>query len=406
MRIVSIVGARPEFIQAAPVSQALRRDHEEILVHTGQHYDYRMSQVFFEHLSLPEPEFNLEVGSGDHGQQTGEMTALLERTFRDVRPDLVIVRGDTNSTLAGALAAAKLHIPVAHIEAGERSFNKRMPEEINRLVADRLADTLFCITRTGVRQLADEGITNNVYYTGDVMLDVLQQNLSIARRRSGILSELGLDTDGYLLATVHRAGNTDNPDRLRGIITAFNTIREPIVFPVHPRTRAALDGLGLGLASHVHAIEPVSYLDMLVLESNARAILTDSGGVQREAYFLSIPCITLRDETEFMETVRVGWNRLVGIDPDRILTAVREFVLPGEHPPLSATVTPPSASPRSWLHIRSYSAKTTTGPCSISSRSTPLPNVSRRRLCSRPIRTGRAADGIEASMGAPVEVHA
>jgi len=334
MRIVSVVGARPEFIQAAPVTQALRRHHEEILVHTGQHYDYRMSQVFFEHLSLPEPEVNLEVGSGDHGQQTGEMLASLERTFRDVRPDLVIVRGDTNSTLAGALAAAKMHIPVAHIEAGERSFNKRMPEEVNRLVADRLADILFCITRTAVSQLADEGITHHVYYTGDVMLDILQQNLAIARRQSNLLSQLGLDTDGYLLATVHRAGNTDNPDRLRGIVSAFNAIGEPIVFPVHPRTRAAIDRLGLRTSPHVRAIDPVGYLDMLMLENHARVILTDSGGVQREAYFLSIPCITLRDETELMETVRAGWNRLAGSDPDRIVTALREFAPPAEHPPL------------------------------------------------------------------------
>ncbi len=334
MRIVSIVGARPEFIQAAPVSRALRRDHEEMLVHTGQHYDYRMSQVFFEHLSLPKPDVNLDVGSGPHGQQTAEMVARLERVFIEKQPDLVIVRGHTNSTLAGALAAAKLCIPLAHIGAGERSFNKRMPEEINRLVADRLADVLFCSVRSAVRHLADEGIADGVYYTGDVMLDALQQNLSIARRRSDIVFQLNLDIDGYLLATVHRAGNTDDQDKLRGIVTAFNAIREPIVFPVHPRTRAALDRLGLSLASHVHVLEPVDYLDMLMLESYARAILTDSGGVQREAYFLSIPCITLREETELIETVEVGWNRLAGTDSDHIVTAVREFVPPTAHPPL------------------------------------------------------------------------
>lgn len=337
MRIVSVVGARPEFIQAAPVTQALRRHHEEILVHTGQHYDYRMSQVFFEHLDLPEPNVNLDVGSGSHGQQVAEMVARLERCLIDYQPNLVIVRGDTNATLAGALAAAKLHVPLAHIEAGERSFNKRMPQEVNRLVADRLADILFCITRTAVRQLADEGIANGVHYTGDVMLDVLQQNLPVARRRSRILSELGLSTDGYLLATVHRAGNTDldeQADQLRGIVSAFSAIGEPIVFPVHPRTRAAIDRLGLRLAPHVRAIDPVGYLDMLMLENHARVILTDSGGVQREAYFLSIPCITLRDETELMETVRAGWNRLAGSDPDRIVTALREFAPPAKHPPL------------------------------------------------------------------------
>ncbi len=334
MRIVSVVGARPEFIQAAPVSRALRGRHQEILVHTGQHYDYRMSQVFFEHLSLPEPDVNLEVGSGGHGQQTGEMLARLERTLLEWKPDLVIVRGDTNSTLAGALAAAKLHIPLAHVESGERSFNKRMPEEINRLVADRVAEALFCITRSAVRHLADEGIVNGVHYTGDVMLDALQQNLPIARLRSTIVSRLGLDTDGYLLATVHRAGNTDDPARLRDIVAAFNAVREPLVFPIHPRTQSAIERLGLSFAPHVRAIEPVGYLDMLLLESHARAILTDSGGVQREAYFLSIPCITLRDETELMETVEAGWNRLVGTHPERILATVRDFAPPAAHPPL------------------------------------------------------------------------
>jgi UDP-N-acetylglucosamine 2-epimerase len=334
MIIVSIVGARPEFIQAAPVNRALRRNHAEILVHTGQHYDYRLSQVFFEHLSLPEPDINLEVGSGPHGQQTGEMVMRIERVLAQHKPDLVIVRGDTNSTLAGALAASKLHIPLAHIEAGERSYNKRMPEEINRLVADRLAEVLFCITRSAVRHLAEEGIVQGVYYTGDVMLDALEQHIAIARTRSQILSDLDLPKGGYLLATVHRAGNTDDPDRMRSIVAAFNQIHEPIVFPIHPRTLGVIARLGLSFAPHVRAIEPVGYLDMLMLERHARAILTDSGGVQREAYFLSIPCITLRDETELMETVEAGWNRLVGADPERILSACRSFVPPADHPAL------------------------------------------------------------------------
>lgn len=335
MKIVSIVGARPEFIQAAPVSRALRqRGHRELLVHTGQHYDYRMSRVFFEHLNLPEADVNLEVGSGGHGQQTGEMLARMERVLLEQKPDLVIVRGDTNSTLVGALAASKLHIPLVHIEAGERSYNKRMPEEINRLVADRLADTLFCVTRTAVQHLAEEGIVNGVYFSGDVMLDALLQNLAVAQKQSVVVSRIGLCPGYYLLATVHRAGNTDNPDNLRGIIQAFNAIREPIVFPVHPRTRQAIERLGLTFAPHVLAIEPVGYLDMLMLESSARAILTDSGGVQREAYFLSKPCITLRDETELAETVQVGWNTLVGAQPDRILQAARDFMPPDDHPPL------------------------------------------------------------------------
>jgi UDP-N-acetylglucosamine 2-epimerase len=332
MKIVSIVGARPEFIQAAPVSRALRRQHQEILIHTGQHYDYRMSRVFFEHLQLPEPDIDLEVGSGSHGEQTGEMLARLERALLDVKPDAVIIRGDTNSTLVGALAASKLHIPLVHIEAGERSYNKRMPEEINRLVADRLSDLLFCVTQTAVRHLTEEGIVNGVHFSGDVMLDALQQNLPVARAESTILSRVGLPAGYYLLATVHRAANTDNPDNLRRIVSAFNAIREPIVFPVHPRTRAVIDQLELTFAPHVLAIEPVGYLDMLMLESNARAILTDSGGVQREAYFLSVPCITLREETELSETVQAGWNRLVGAQPDRIIETVRDFEPPAEHP--------------------------------------------------------------------------
>jgi UDP-GlcNAc3NAcA epimerase len=335
MKIVSVVGARPEFIQAAPVSRALRsRRHHEILIHTGQHYDYRMSRVFFEHLQLPEPDINLEVGSGGHGAQTGEMLISMERALLDVRPDLVVIRGDTNSTLVGALAASKLHIPLIHIEAGERSYNRHMPEEINRLVADRLSDILFCVTQTAVRHLAEEGIVAGVYYSGDVMLDALLQNLPTAQANSTILSRVGLPPGCFLLATVHRASNTDNPENLRHIVSAFNAIREPIIFPVHPRTRAVIDRLGLSFAPHVLAIEPVGYLDMLMLESNARAILTDSGGVQREAYFLSIPCITLREETELIETVHVGWNQLVGTQPDQIIATVRDFIPPANHPPL------------------------------------------------------------------------
>lgn len=332
MRIISIVGARPEFIQAAPVSRALRRTHEEILVHTGQHYDYTMSQVFFEHLKLPKPDINLEVGSGSHGRQTSQMIARLEQIMLDLKPDLVIIRGDTNSTMAGALAASKLGIPLAHIEAGMRSFNKRMPEEINRLVADRLSDQLFCITQQAVRNLVDEGMIEGVYYTGDVMLDALQQNVEIARDISKLSERLNLTSGGYLLATVHRASNTDNAENLSGIVNAFNQIDEPIVFPVHPRTRSVIERMGLQFARHVHVIEPVGYLDMLKLESDAHAILTDSGGVQRESYYLSIPCITLRQDTEFTETVESGWNRLVGAETDRIVQAWRTIERPPEHP--------------------------------------------------------------------------
>lgn len=331
MKIVSVVGARPEFIQSAPVSRELR-SHRELLVHTGQHYDYLMSQAFFDDLDIPAPDYNLEVGSGSHGYQTGQILIRLEEVLLKEQPDLVIVRGDTNSTLAGALAAAKLHIPVAHIEAGERSFDRQMPEEINRLVADRLADIHFCVSRTSVEHLAAEGITARVYQVGDVMFDATLQNLAVARRRSDIRQRLELTPHTYTLVTVHRAANTDDPKRLGEIVEALNNINERIIFPVHPRTQKALARLGAEFASHVQVIEPVGYFDMLMLEESARLIMTDSGGVQREAYFLAIPCLTLRHETEWVETVEAGWNRLVGTDPSKIIDAWRTFEPPPERP--------------------------------------------------------------------------
>jgi UDP-GlcNAc3NAcA epimerase len=334
MKIVSVVGARPEFIQSAPVSRALRSKHDEILVHTGQHYDYLMSQAFFDDLGIPAPDYNLEVGSGPHGRQTAEILARMEDVLLQEQPDLVIVRGDTNSTLAGALAASKLHIPTAHIEAGERSFDRRMPEEINRLVADCVADLHFCASRAAVARLAVEGVVESAHLVGDVMLDALLQNRPVARRNSDVLGRLGLRSGDYTLVTVHRAANTDDPLRLGGIVKALNAARETVVFPAHPRTRKALDRLGAELSDHVRLIAPVGYFDMMVLEENARMIATDSGGVQREAYFLGIPCLTLRDETEWVETVEVGWNRLVGAEPERVLRSWFDFVPPAERPPI------------------------------------------------------------------------
>jgi len=334
VKIVSVVGARPEFIQSAPVSHALRRKHQEILVHTGQHYDYLMSQAFFDDLGISAPDYNLEVGSGPHGYQTGQILIRMEEVLLREQPDLVIVRGDTNSTLAGALAAAKLHIPVAHIEAGERSFDRRMPEEINRLLADRLADIHFCVSRTSVQHLADEGITARVYQVGDVMFDAILQSLAVARRRSDIQQRLELTPHTYILVTVHRAANTDDPKRLGEIVEALNNISERIVFPGHPRTQKALARLGAEFAPHVQVIEPVGYFDMLMLEEGARLIMTDSGGVQREAYFLAIPCLTLRHETEWVETVETGWNRLVGTDPSTIVNAWHTFEPSPERPPI------------------------------------------------------------------------
>lgn len=334
MKVVSVVGARPQFIKAAAVSRVLRRQHKEVLLHTGQHYDDLMSDVFFRELDLPRPDVNLGVGSASHGRQTGEMLIGIERVLLEERPDWVLIYGDTNSTLAGALAAAKLGIPLAHVEAGLRSFNRTMPEEINRVVADRLSDLLFCPTRTAVENLAREGMTSGVHLVGDVMYDILLQSLPLAERRSDILERLGLVPGAYLLATIHRAGNTDVRENLSAIIAGLNAAGERVVFPLHPRTRHALAQWGIVPAENVLLIEPVGYLDMLALEKNARLILTDSGGVQKEAYWLGIPCITLREETEWVETVEAGWNILVGTSVERIVKAVHTFRPREERPAL------------------------------------------------------------------------
>jgi UDP-N-acetylglucosamine 2-epimerase len=334
MKIISIVGARPEFIQAAAVSRALRFNNREILVHTGQHYDYLMSRTFFEELDLPSPDYDLGVGSGSHARQTGEILIRLEEVLIKEKPDLVIVRGDTNSTLAGALAASKLQIPTAHLEAGERSFDRTMPEEINRLATDCISDLWFCVSKTAIQHLYAEGIQASVYFVGDVMLDILMQTLPLAVARSNILNKLGVSPKEYALVTVHRAGNTDNPERLRQIVTALNSIPDTIILPAHPRTRKALMKNNIELKNHIHLIEPLGYLEMLTLEKNSRLIATDSGGVQREAYYLGIPCLTLRDETEWIETVSLGWNKLTGTKPEKILEAWYNFGFPSYHPPI------------------------------------------------------------------------
>jgi UDP-N-acetylglucosamine 2-epimerase len=334
MRILSIVGARPEFIQSAPVSKALRNQHQEILVHTGQHYDYLMSQTFFDEIGIPTPDYNLEVGSGSHAKQTAEILVRLEEVMLKEQPGLVIIRGDTNSTLAGALAASKLHIPIAHIEAGERSFDRRMPEEINRLAADRLSDLFFCVSQTAVQHLRGEGIRDSVHWVGDVMLDAMLANLPLAREKSSILGRLGIASKKYALVTIHRAANTDDPGRLRKILSALSRVEDEVIFPVHPRTRGVIEKLEVEVGERVRMIEPVGYYDMVVLEENARLIATDSGGVQREAYFLKAPCLTLRDETEWTETVEAGWNRLVGADEQAILSAWRSFNPPDVQSPI------------------------------------------------------------------------
>ncbi len=315
MKVLSVVGARPQFIKAAPVSRALRRVAHEVLVHTGQHYDYGMSAIFFDELQIPPPDYNLEIGSGSHGWQTGQMLIRIEETLLKEQPDWVLVYGDTNSTLAGALAAAKLHIPLAHVEAGLRSFNRDMPEEHNRVLTDHAADLLLCPTQTAVDHLAREGVTRGVHLVGDVMYDAVLYNIALAEQRAGVLARLGLEPGSYALATIHRPSNTDDPARLQAILAALRALAAdyPVVFPVHPRTRQKLAGLD-SYEPNLHLIEPVGYLDMLLLERQARLILTDSGGVQKEAYFFAVPCLTLRRETEWVETVDTGWNRLVGND--------------------------------------------------------------------------------------------
>ena len=339
MKVVPVVGARPQFIKAAPVSKALREaGHREFLVHTGQHYDYGMSQVFFDELGLPEPDINLGIGSGPHGKQTGQMLTGIEEILLAEKPDWALVYGDTNSTLAGALAACKLHIPLAHVEAGLRSFNREMPEEHNRVLTDHCSDLLFCPTQTAVDNLRREGITQGVHLVGDTMYDAVLQFSEIARQRSTILKDLGLEPKKFLLATVHRPANTDDPENLRNILTAFAEIEEPIIFPVHPRTRQKINELGLlnpkpktsaetgRSIQNPKYIDPVGYLDMIQLEQAARMILTDSGGIQKEAYWLGVPCVTLRNETEWVETVQAGWNILAGSDLSRIINAVKGFV--------------------------------------------------------------------------------
>lgn len=388
MIIATIIGARPQFIKAAPVSRAVRAaaaagaDISEILIHTGQHYDDNMSAVFFAELGIPEPSINLGIGSGPHGAQTGAMLAGIERILGKKRPDCVLVYGDTNSTLAGALAAAKMHIPIAHVEAGLRSRDRRMPEEINRVVADRLSTLLFCPSRAAMANLAKEGIRDGVHVVGDVMAEALREAVALAKMREAHggtkgagsaggaggkadfgLARLGLEEGGYLLATVHRAENTDDPVRLKGILDALETFarQQPVIFPFHPRTRkkiaaagwkpgreamgAGADG-GAGRAAGgknagrkggrtgIRFVDPLGHLEMARLESGAAMILTDSGGVQKEAYWLKIPCVTLRERTEWIETVAAGWNILAGADTRKIIRAVRDFHRPRKHVPL------------------------------------------------------------------------
>jgi UDP-N-acetylglucosamine 2-epimerase len=340
MKVVTIVGARPQFIKAGPVSRALASAGiGEVLVHTGQHYDRGLSDVFFEQLRLRHPDHDLGVGSGPHGEQTGRMLAAIERVLLDEQPAWALVYGDTNSTVAGALAAAKLHIPVAHVESGLRSYNRTMPEEINRVVTDHLSSMLFCPTERAMANLAAEGLTDGCRLVGDVMYDSVLRNVRLAEEAVDPLAALGLRPGGYYLATVHRAGNTDDDERLGVILGLLAGLDRPAVLPLHPRTAAALRRSGIRAdQGALRAIPPVPYLEMLLLERGAKAILTDSGGVQKEAYFFGVPCVTLRPETEWVETVEAGWNAVVDADAERFLAAVAAVVARGgDLPPFPAT---------------------------------------------------------------------
>lgn len=324
MKFLTVIGARPQFIKAAPVSRELRKRHEEIYIHTGQHYDSNMSDIFFEELNIPKPDYHLNVGSSSHGQQTGDMLKGIEKILLDESPDYVLVYGDTNSTIAGALAASKLHIPVIHVESGLRSFNKKMPEEINRIMTDHISDFLFCPTDTAVQNLHTENVKENVFNVGDVMYDAVLYNQDLAAEKSSILEKLNLEEKIYYLITVHRAENTDDEKNINNIIKAFSQIHEKKVWPIHPRTKNVIKNMGIDLQTvpNLLVIDPIGYLDILNLEKNAKKIITDSGGIQKEAYFMQVPCITLRNETEWIETLEESANILVGTDIQNILKAV------------------------------------------------------------------------------------
>jgi UDP-N-acetylglucosamine 2-epimerase len=335
MKVVSVVGNRPQFIKAAPLSAALAKVSDHLLVHTGQHYDAELSQVFFDELGLRPPDHEIEAGSGSHAAQTAAMLVGLDPVLTGERPDLVLVYGDTNSTLAGALVAAKLQLPLGHVESGLRSFDRGMPEEVNRVVADVLSDLRFCPSQTAVANLAAEGITQGVHLVGDVMVDVAEA-FAPAARRSGAVERLGLKPSAYALVTVHRQSNTTDA-AMPALVDVLEALARPAVFPIHPRTRAALERTGLlqRAAASATLTPPLGYLEFTALLISAAVCLTDSGGVQKEAYLHRVPCITLRDTSEWVETVELGWNRLAGgLDAGAVATALRQLERPSGHPPL------------------------------------------------------------------------
>jgi UDP-GlcNAc3NAcA epimerase len=326
VKILTVVGNRPQFVKAAAVSSRLREHHEEVLVHTGQHYDDSLSRVFFTELGLARPERELGIGGGSNTSQTARMLAALEPLLSQERPDAVLVYGDTNSTLAGGLAAAQAGIPVVHVEAGMRSFDRTMPEELNRVLTDHLSDLLLCASETPAGHLRDESVRGRIEVVGDVMVDVALRWQPIARAEEQVPRAHGVDPGSYLLLTAHRAGNVDSPERLRALVELVRALPGPIVFPMHPRTRARLraEGLLMDLVEMdgLHLAEPLGYIEFSALLCQARAVVSDSGGVQKEAYLAGVPCVTLRATTEWTETVEAGWNTLVDLDPQAALTAL------------------------------------------------------------------------------------
>ncbi len=325
MKIASIVGARPQFIKLAPLSKKINAHFKEIIIHTGQHFDEDMSDMFFKDLSIPKPDYNLNINCGNHGEQTGKMMIELEKALKGECPSLAIVFGDTNSTLAGSLVCSKLHIPTIHIEAGLRSFNKEMPEEINRIVADHTSDFLFAPTKTAMENLEWEGIVEKAILTGDIMVASLMENIAIADQQSSILEKTGLKAEEYYLMTLHRPYNVDDPIKLSKIFTKLSKICSQIIFPAHPRTRKVINDNQLLIPVNILLFEPVGYIDFIKLESSSMKIITDSGGIQKEAYILKKPCITIRPETEWIETVKERWNILVDVDSDDFINIIETF---------------------------------------------------------------------------------
>jgi UDP-N-acetylglucosamine 2-epimerase (non-hydrolysing)/UDP-GlcNAc3NAcA epimerase len=335
MRIVTVIGNRPQFVKAAAVSRLLREHHDELIVNTGQHYDDELSRVFFEELDVPAPALELGIHDGSATSQTARMLEALEPALESLGPELVLVYGDTNSTLAGALAAAQRRVPVAHVEAGMRSFDRAMPEELNRVLTDHASDLLLCSTETAVANLEREGVAGEVRLVGDAMADVTLAFAPVAKERSTALAENGVSPGEYILATAHRAGNVDDPKRLLRLVELLEAVPGPVVFPLHPRTRARLESAGLmGRLAGLEVTRPLGYLDFLTLASGARAVLTDSGGVQKEAYLLGTPCVTMRDTTEWVETIETGWNVLVDLDAGAALRALERTPPAGKRPEL------------------------------------------------------------------------